>query len=138
MRFLALVAIAACAAGCDTSGDGPLASDAAAKAMADARPDARLVDAEDVFWVPPQPAPSGDPPPGDAGDPPTIVCGPDAGDEAGSCAKVPPSQCVSSSWLVYYVGPGACVGGRCVWEKQFISCGCVRDHCCPPYTAGCF
>jgi len=118
-------------------------ADAAALPVADAGADATFDDApyfafdasDEWSLFPPAPPPGG-PPPLDAGDPPDIACGPDAGPDAGSCDRPPPSECASSSWLVYYVD-GVCIDGRCSWTKRFLACGCRHGACCPPSTPPC-
>jgi hypothetical protein len=67
--------------------------------------------------------------------PTPVACDVEAGESSAPC-PLPPSQCASSSSLVYY-DDGQCVSGQCVWDRHYIACtqvSCFNGACQPPPT----
>src|SRR5262245_41069884 len=82
------------------------------------------------------------PPPASQISQPYVVCGTDAGVDAGDAGDAafpsyvlpecppPRSACVDSKWQAYF-DQGRCVENRCVWEMKFYRCtnDCLNGAC---------
>ena len=121
--FLCCFVLCGCTTTPSAADRGDLAAatvDAAIADFAFAQPDLN-----DPWWS------SDGPPPEDAGSPPpSQSCVPDAAarDMASTC-DLPPSTCLDSRWLIYYVNP-VCQGGSCRWEKRFLDCFTMPANAC--------